>query len=158
MLNHFPVILTFVGTGACLVAAVRRARQAWIYGALTLILAGGSAVPAWITGNQAHWVLEDEVGVKEGVAEPHELAAEVTMWFMIPMAALGAFVLWGAGQESRRGPLPTWVRPTLLTLGIAGSAVIGFTALLGGRITHNATTFEAMRSDSARASPTSPAQ
>ena len=156
MINHFPIILTLVGTGACVVGAARRARQAWTYGALTLALAGACAVPVWITGNQSHIVLEDELGVPEGVVEPHELIAEATMWIMIPMGALAAFAWWRAGQEPRRGPSPAWVWQSLLATGVAGSAMIGYTALLGGRIAHNATTIEAMRSDSARASPKAP--
>ncbi|MSR07270.1 MAG: hypothetical protein EXR93_09430 [Gemmatimonadetes bacterium] len=156
MINHFPVILTVVGTAACILGAGRHIRQAWTYGALTLALAGVCAIPAWITGNQSHIVMEDEIGIPEGVVEPHELMGEATMWIMIPMAGLAAFTLWRASQEARRGPLPNWVRPTLLTFGIAGSVMIGYTALLGGRIGHNAATIEAIRSDSARTSPRAP--
>jgi drug/metabolite transporter (DMT)-like permease len=156
MTNHFPIILTLVGTAACILGAARRIRDAWIYGALCLALAGATSVPAWITGNESHLPFENELGVPEGTVEDHELFAEATMWIMIPMGALAAFAWWRAREEPRRGPSPTWMWPTVLAVSFLGSAMIGYTAYLGGRIGHNAKTIEALKPDSARARPRPP--
>ncbi len=149
MINHFPIILTLVGTGACLIGAARRMRAIWLYGALTLALAGAAAIPAWISGNQAHVPLENSLGVPEGTVEPHEQLSEAAMWILIPMGVLGAFAWWRGGQEDRRGPTPEWVKPALLIAAVSGSAIIGYTALLGGRIMHNEKALSALRADSA---------
>src|SRR5437867_4287493 len=94
--NHFPVILTLLGTGAVLVSLSwrRAAAEAWRYALVTLVLATASAVPAWITGNQSHEIVERRLGVTEGLVETHEEVAEGTLWVIVAMGGLAAFALW----------------------------------------------------------------
>ena len=134
ILNHFPVILTFAGTAGCVVGAARKSRDAWTYGVISLAVAAACSIPSWITGYQAHYILENKLRVAEGVVEPHELFAEGTMWVMFPMGALAFFAWWRANQEPRRGPSPNWVRPAMLVAAAMGSIMLGVTAFLGGRI------------------------
>jgi hypothetical protein len=136
--NHFPIILTLLGTAACGIGAARRSGFVWTYGLVTLALGGLAAVPTWITGYQAHYVIENRFGLPEGLVEPHELLAEATMWIMIPMAALAAFAWWRAREEPRRGPSPPWVRPTVLIAAVSGTIMLSVTAFLGGKIEHGA--------------------
>ncbi|MBI4503321.1 MAG: hypothetical protein HY700_19460 [Gemmatimonadetes bacterium] len=135
-LNHFPVTLTVLGTTACVIGVARGSREAWLYGLITLAIAAACSIPSWITGYQAHYVLENKLQVAEGVVEPHELLAEATMWIMIPMGALAAFGWWRAREEPGRGPSPSWVRPAILTAAVTGTVMLGITAFLGGRIGH----------------------
>src|SRR6185503_17718890 len=136
VLNHFPVILTLVGTTACVIGAARKSPQAWTYGVITLAIGAACSIPTWITGYQAHYILENELRVAEGVVEPHELSAEATMWTMFPMGVLAAFAWWRQNEESRRGASPTWVRPVVLITALLGSIMLGVTAFLGGQIGH----------------------
>jgi uncharacterized membrane protein len=135
--NHFPIILTLLGTAACVFGAARRHRGAWTYGVVTLAFGAFAALPTWITGYQAHYIMETKLGLPEGIIEPHELLAEATMWIMIPLGALAAFAWWRAGEEPRRGPSPTWVRPAVLMAAVLGSIMLGVTAFFGGKIAHD---------------------
>src|SRR6185503_10296592 len=136
VLNHFPVILTLVGTTACVIGAARKSPQAWTYGVITLAIGAACSIPTWVTGYQAHYILENELRVPEGVVEPHELSAEATMWTMFPMGVLAAFAWWRHREEPQRGPSATWVRPAVLITAILGSIMLGVTAFLGGQIGH----------------------
>ena len=151
IMNHFPIILTLLGTAACGVGAGRRNQAAWTYGMVTIVLGGITAIPTWITGYQAHYVLENRLGFPEGTVEPHELLAEATMWIMLPMTALAAFAWWRAREEPRRGPSPPWVRPALLITAILGSILLSVTAFEGGKIGHGAAPRRLSPRDSAAA-------
>jgi hypothetical protein len=152
--NHFPIILTVVGTVACIIGAARRNHSIWTYGVITLALGGVAAIPTWITGYQAHYVVEYRLGLPEGLVEPHELLAEGLMWFMIPMSGIATFAWWRAREEPRRGPSPTWIRPALLVSALAGCVMLGFTAFQGSRISHGAKQ-RAAPADSAAPAPQS---
>ena len=53
LVNHFPVVLSVVGTGSLLLALVTRRRDLWRHATLTLLLAGIAAIPAKRTGHAA---------------------------------------------------------------------------------------------------------
>src|SRR5579864_6542996 len=91
--NHFPVILALLGTGAAMLSFRwrRRAREAWAYALVTLMLAGISVIPVWITGNESHEAAEQQLGAKESRVEEHELFAEGALWATIAMGGLAAF-------------------------------------------------------------------
>jgi uncharacterized membrane protein len=135
--NHFPIILTVLGTVAGFVGTIRRDRNIWIYGVVTLALGSALAIPTWITGYQAHYVVEVRLGLPEGVVEPHEVLAEGTMWLMIPLAALSAFAWWRLNQEAQRGPSPGWVRPAVLITAVLGCVLLAITAFQGAKIAHS---------------------
>src|SRR5262249_11278149 len=124
MSNHFPIILTLVGTIACAIGAARKRDRIWEYGLVTLTIGALAAIPSWIPGYQAHYVAENRLGFPEGTVEPHELLAEATMWVMLPLAGLAAFAWWRRGQEPRRGPSPAWVRPAILAAGLSGCVML----------------------------------
>jgi uncharacterized membrane protein len=157
--NHFPIILTVLGTGAAVVSFAwrRRAREAWTYALVTLLLAWASVIPAWITGNQSHEVVEKQLGIKEGAVESHEEMAEGTLWITFAMGGLAAFAWWRTTRESKLGPPPGWVRWAVLGTGLAGSAMLGYTALLGGRIVHGPQA-AVIRPDTTRTKATPPAE
>src|ERR1051326_5134575 len=67
ILNHFPVILTFAGTAGCVVGAARKSRDAWTYCVISLAVAAACSIPSWITGYQAHYILENKLRVAECV-------------------------------------------------------------------------------------------
>ena len=60
--NHFPIILTILGTVACSLSAMRKNAFAWKYGIITLSAGAVLSLPSWITGYQAHYVLENRLG------------------------------------------------------------------------------------------------
>ena len=149
--NHFPVTLTLLGTIVCAIGAAKRNTNAWYYGVVTLLLGAIGAVPSWISGYQAHYVVENQLGFPEGTVEPHELLAEATMWVMIPLGILAGFTWWRWRQEPKRGPSPPWIRPALLITAVMGTVMLGITAFLGGKIGHGQTPRPATAKDSAAA-------
>jgi hypothetical protein len=151
--NHFPVVLTLLGTSAAVLSFAwrHRAREAWSYALVTLVLAGTSVIPAWITGNQSHEVVEKQLGIREGAVESHEEVAEGTLWVTFAMGGLAAFAWWRGTREPKLGASPPWLRWVVLGTAVAGSAMLGYTALLGGRIVHGQQARAGARPDSAGA-------
>ena len=149
--NHFPIILVLLGTCACAIGAARRSDAAWTYGIVTLAIGAVTAIPTWITGYQAHYVLENRLGFPEGTVEPHELLAEATMWVMFPLAALAGFAWWRTREEPRRGPSPPWMRPAVLITACIGAIMLGVTAFEGGKIAHGTAPKPVSAKDSAAA-------
>ena len=134
--NHFPIILTVVGTGAAVAGLVFRRRTIWIYAVATLSFAGLAAAPAFFSGNQAEEVMEDRPGIGKQALDSHEEAGEAALWVMLAMRAVAAAAWWRASREERGGPSPAWVRPMVLVAALAGTGIVSYAALLGGKIVH----------------------
>lgn len=134
--NHFPIILTLLGTVACSLGVLRKNAFAWKYGIITLSAGAILSLPSWITGYQAHYVIENRLGFPEGVVEPHELLAEATMWVMIPLGALAIFAWWWDKEATRRSPAPQWLKPSVLIAALMGTVMLSITVFLGGKIGH----------------------
>ncbi|MEO7086358.1 MAG: hypothetical protein ABI442_14955, partial [Gemmatimonadaceae bacterium] len=59
IVNHFPIILSVVGTSVLILALITGRRGIWLYALATLTLAGLSVYPAFYTGNAAAHALRD---------------------------------------------------------------------------------------------------
>src|SRR5436853_531461 len=53
VINHFPIILTIVGSAVLALALVVRHRGLWLYALGTLTLAGASVYPVFFAGDKA---------------------------------------------------------------------------------------------------------
>ena len=132
LLNHVPVVgVLGLAVLFALAAWRRRAELAKVALGLTVALAG-VAVAVYFTGEPAEELVEHLPGFDEGLVEHHEeVAAVATAAF----AALGALAA-GALLRYRRRVMPNG----LATLGLVGtlltSALVGWTANLGGQIRH----------------------
>ena len=147
LVNHFPIILTYLGLAAALVAVVRRRRVAWLYALVTLTLAGAGAYPALLTGQQAGPVMEKRWYVEEAAVDAHEEAGETALWILLAMGALSAYGSWRllrsrvvvgneAGAFAR--DLPMVLRAAVVIAALAGAAAVSYAAYEGGMIVHKA--------------------
>lgn len=146
LVNHFPVILSVVGTAAVLVALVTRRRDLWRYATLTLLLAGLAAYPVFFTGDEAGDVMEKKWYVTREAIHEHEEASDFALWSLLIAGAVSGYALW---RTTRRGvaasgtridslEAPTWLRAALALLALWSTSVVARTSYLGGEIVHKA--------------------
>lgn len=147
LVNHFPIILTYLGVATVLLALVTRRRVVWLYAVATLTLAGLGAYPALFTGQQAAPIMEKQWFVNEAAVDEHEEAGEIALWILLVMGALSAYSWWrlvrpqsGAGAEARTlaHDLPVALRSAVVVVALAGATSVGYTAYEGGMIVHKA--------------------
>lgn len=147
VLNHFPIILTYVGVAAVLFALVRRRRVAWLYAVVTLTLAGLGAYPAVLTGTQAAPIMEKLWYVDEAAVDDHEEAGERAMWVLLAMGALSAYSWWRLVRtrdpvvdegEGLARDLPVALRSAVVVTALLGAAAVGWASWEGGMVVHKA--------------------
>ena len=159
LINHFPVILTIVGTAALLLAMIVRTRGSWLYATATLALAGVAVVPTFLTGDPAAEQLHDTWWVTRKAIEAHSDAADFALWGVSIMGLIAAYAWWRAWRSAgvgtspvssvpgsgltadagvrRDGGLPVWLRALVLVSALNGCALVFRTASLGGNIVHH---------------------
>lgn len=159
LINHFPVILTIIGTAAVLLAMIVRTRGAWLYATATLALAGVWAIPTFFTGEPAEDQLKDTWWVTRDAIEAHSDAADFAVWGLGIMGLIAAYAWWqvrrveavvitagapgdpqateSGGRIRARDGLPVWLRALVLASALNGCALAFRTASLGGAIVHH---------------------
>ena len=133
VLNHFPVILSIMALGASLVALVTKSRAAWLYAAVSLTFAGVFSYPTFLTGHQAHEVLEDFWWVKDGSWHEHEQAAGWANVMLLAGGVLAAYAWWKL-TRSREAMPEQWVQVALIVACLLGATTVGRAAWLGGKV------------------------
>jgi hypothetical protein len=159
LINHFPVILTIVGTFVALLALVVPKRGMWLYATATLFLAGLSVIPTFLTGDPAAEQMRDSWYVTRQAIRAHDEAAGWTLWGLIIMGLIAAYAWWRAWRRETvvvaaavhtergdiptpaivRGPagLPPWLRALVVLSALFGCTLVYRTAALGGAILHH---------------------
>lgn len=132
LLNHVPVVGTMFALVTFAAALLIRESVSikfalWVSAALALV-----AVAVYFTGGAAEEAVEKLAGVTESAIEQHEEAAEVTTVAMSVFGALSVAAL----LFFRKGPVPRWVAVSGLVGTVVLSALMGWTANLGGQIRH----------------------
>ncbi len=132
-LVHVPVILTPLGVVLLLIAHLRSSLSVARVALGILIAASVIAIPAFLLGEGAEEIVEHLPGISESVIEEHEEFAEVALWSAIAagLASLCTWIAISRGAFLERALLIT----TFIVSGLA-SAVLGYTAHLGGTIRH----------------------
>ncbi len=164
LINHFPVILTVVGTAMAVLALITRKRGVWLYATATLFLAGLAAVPTFFTGEPAEDKLEDSWYVTRQAIHAHEEAADLAGWGLVIMGLIAAYAWWRAWRRETvvvagavhtdRGDvpaeamvranagLPVWLRALVVLSALVGCVLVYRTASLGGDIVHHSTVLQ----------------
>jgi uncharacterized membrane protein len=138
MINHFPIILTIVGTVALLFAMLRGQRTSWLYGTISLALAALTVIPSYFTGEPAEEALHRPWWLTRGTIHAHESAAKIS-GILVLVAGLVAVIIWRRlVRYPREVKLPGALRAAVLIPAIAASAAIGYASWLGGKIVHDA--------------------
>ena len=132
LLNHFPVIGAILGALFLAVALLRRSSELAKISLAFLALVGAASVLVFLTGEPAQEALEKLPGFSERLVDRHEDMALVAtiVTGTIGALALAAMILY------RRRAVPHWLSTVVLVCAVGSSAVMGYTAYLGGQIRH----------------------
>ena len=127
LLNHVPTIGFGFGIGLLAASLIRhsddlkRASYVVFFGVALV------AIPAYLSGNAAEFILETERELQEEVVTAHQNAA---MLALIPMEIVG-LLGWLALRRFR-----PWHKPAVLVLSIAAFLLMARAANIGGQIRH----------------------
>jgi uncharacterized membrane protein len=136
LINHFPIILSVVGTAVLVVAMLTNRRDMWTYAVVTLTFAGLTVYPAFFSGDEAHEVLEHKWYVVRSMINDHEEAAELALWVVLATGVISAYTWWRLTKRDTTGTPPTWLRVLALIAALGSTGTLAYAALLGGRIIH----------------------
>lgn len=134
LINHFPIVLTVVGTLAVLLALVYPRRGIWLYALGTLTLAGITIYPAWLSGDQAADVVHKAWYIPAGAIQAHAQAADITLWIILALG-LASLIAWASIVRAREAFAPArWLRIVVTVLAVVGLGAISYTGYRGGQI------------------------
>lgn len=85
LINHFPIVLTVVGTAVLLLALIVRRRAVFVYALATLTLAGLAIYPTYFTGDQAADALRHTWYVVQSMVDEHDQAAGFALFSILLM-------------------------------------------------------------------------
>ena len=133
LLNHVPVIGAVFGV-LVLAAAVFRRNDEWLRVGLALfVVSAATAAVVYLTGEPVEEAVEHLAGISEPAIERHEdaaLAATLALG-VFGLAALASLVAFRGRRQ------PRWLGVTALALSLVPTALMGWTANLGGQIRHS---------------------
>lgn len=133
MLNHFPIVGVFVGTGLLTLWLLWRKEGVALAALWTFLGSGLSAIPVYLLGDEAQDVVENMPGISRAAIHRHEDAALWVLISLLLLAAASAWILWQRhGEQVRSGPmiLGVWV------LALVACGITAWAAELGGEIHH----------------------
>ena len=136
LVNHFPIILSVVGTAVLILALIVRRRDVFLYAFVTLTLAGLSVYPAFFTGDLAADAQRHTWYIVQSMIREHDDAAGFALWSLLITGAISAYAWW---RMLKREPLvlpPVWVRVAVTVIAVWSLSVVARTAYLGGKIVH----------------------
>jgi uncharacterized membrane protein len=138
LLNHFPVILTVMGTLAVLLALLRGQRGIWLYGTVSLTLAAVTVIPTYFTGQPAEHALNKPWYVAPGAINAHEDAAKIAALLVLLAGFIALFAWRRLVRYPREVKMPGTLRIALVLTSLAAAISIGYASWLGGRVVHDA--------------------
>ena len=127
LLNHVPTIGFGFGIGLLAASLVRDSADLRRASYVVFFVVALVAIPAYLSGNAADFVLRTQRELLEDVVTAHQNAA---MLALIPMEIVG-LVSWLALWQSRR-----WHQPAVLALSIVTFVLMARAANIGGQIRH----------------------
>jgi uncharacterized membrane protein len=134
LINHFPIVLTVIGALAVLLAATVERRAIWVYALSTLVLAGVTIYPAWLTGGRAAGMVRKAWYIAPGAIHAHSSAADITVW-VVGVTGLIALIALITLVRVREALSPAKGFRILVELGaLLSICAVGYTGYLGGQI------------------------
>jgi uncharacterized membrane protein len=132
LLNHFPIIGSFIGLGLFLASFfgknqdLRRASYI-VFAGIALI-----TIPAFMTGFAAEQMLKGP-GISEALIRRHESSALLSLWFVEVTGALALIGLW---QSQETGRPSHWNVSAMLLFSLLTVGLIARTGYTAGEIRH----------------------
>ena len=127
LLNHVPTIGFGFGIGLLAASLVRDSADLRRTSFVTFFVVALVAIPTYLSGNAADFVLRTQPELQHDVVSAHQNAS---MLALIPMEIVG-LVSWLALWQSRR-----WHQPAVLALSIVTFMLMARAANIGGQIRH----------------------
>jgi hypothetical protein len=138
LLNHWPVIGTFIGLGLCLLAIVMKSNDLKhatfaLFAVLALV-----SIPTYLSGNAAEQAIRD-LALSEELIESHEGAALLAF---LASGLTGLFGVAGLWQFSRNrkasapAHVPGWVTSAVLISALLTTGLMAVAGNTGGDIRH----------------------
>jgi uncharacterized membrane protein len=127
LLNHVPTIGFAFGIGLVGASLIRDSVDLRRAGCVVFFAVALAAIPAYLSGNAAEFILEAAQELPQDLVAAHQNAAMLALIPMEIVGVLGWLALW----RSRR-----WHRPAILLLSLAAFVLMARAANLGGRIRH----------------------
>lgn len=133
LLNHWPIIGTFIAFGLFVCALIGKSdvlkRTSLVFFAVIALL----TIPTYTTGNGAQVGIKNIQEVTAASIEQHQGAAIIALIFMELTGAVAWFGLW---QYRRNARPASWVLPCVFVLGVVTLVVMTITGNTGGEIRH----------------------
>ena len=138
LINHFPIVLSIVGTAVLLLALIVRQRAYWLYALATLTLAGLSIGPVYISGDQAGDAVRNANTwyIVRAAVDEHDAAAMFALISVLAVGVVSAYTWWRMLRRETMGLPPTWLRTVVAVVAVWSVSVVARTAYLGGKIVH----------------------
>jgi uncharacterized membrane protein len=133
LLNHVPVIGTFLGLLLLLVAFVRKSEELKKVTLALLVLIALVSIPVYLTGEPAEEMVENISGVSKAMIDRHEDAA---LFSLISVEAAGIVALAGLLIFGRKKGLGNLLTILTLALSMIAGGLMAWTSNLGGQIRH----------------------
>jgi hypothetical protein len=137
LINHFPIVLSAMGTIGALIALIRKKRGIWLYTMATMTAAGLAIGPVYLTGDEAADTLHQPWFVLPGAIKEHNAAANFALAALLITGAICAYSWWRA-LRYRDEPIPAFIRGAVVISTLFSFSVVARTAYLGGEIIHEA--------------------
>lgn len=133
VLNHIPLLGILFGALLLAYGLWRRQEEVQTASLGLLAVAGLAIIAVYLTGEPAEEVVEGVAGVSHDAIEAHEHFA----WYgLVAGIATGVVALGALLYGALRRRVVRWTAVATLVLALVSVGVIGYTANLGGKISH----------------------
>ena len=133
VMNHWPIIGTFMGIAMMLVAVAARNQDIKKASLIIFSLMALFAMPAYTSGHAAAAVIQNEADVSAAMIETHQGAALMAFIFLEITGAFAWLALWQFRRTSSPAP---WIMPTVMVLSVVAAGLLTLTGTTGGEISH----------------------
>ena len=134
LLNHFPIILSVIGTGFIVASFIFKKQHLKFASLLLIILAAAFTIPAFATGEPAEEQVEGIAGITDVAIEEHEEIAEKGRMIIFITGGLALITL--LLLHYKKKAVQAFMIITLI--GSAASAgILSYVGYTGGEIRHS---------------------
>ncbi len=134
LLNHFPIILSIVGTGFIIAAFLFKKQHLRFGGLLLLIIAAAGAYLAFQTGEGAEEAVENLAGVSHDAIEKHEGSANTGLKIILGTGLIALITILLVHAKKKQANV--FLIITLLA-SLASAGYMSYVGYTGGVIRHS---------------------
>ncbi|HYR92544.1 MAG TPA: hypothetical protein VE422_51360 [Terriglobia bacterium] len=133
LLNHWPIIGTFIGVGLFVVALIAKSEDLKKASLGVFSIIALFAIPTYTSGNAAYEVIRREETITKTMVDAHQGAALMSFIFM---EITGAFAWLGLWQYRRVSRPASYTLPAVLFFSVVSVGLLTITGNTGGDIRH----------------------